>query len=67
MSKGFNFGKAYKELEKIVEEFESREIDLEKDLPKFERGLKLAAELQKRLKEAENKVVDVQKKFVGGE
>lgn len=67
MPKAFDFGKAYQELEKIVEEFESREIDLEKDLPKFERGLRLAAELQKRLKEAENKVVDVEKKFGGGE
>lgn len=67
MARGFNFGKAYQELGKIVTEFESREIDLEKDLPKFERGLKLAAELQKRLKEAENKVVDVEKQFGGGE
>lgn len=67
MATKFDFGKAYKELEKIVEEFESREIDLEKDLPKFERGLKLAAELQKRLKEAENKVVDIQKKFASEE
>lgn len=61
--KTFNFAKAYGELEKIVNEFESREIDLEKDLPKFERGMLLAAQLQKRLKEMENKVVEVERKF----
>lgn len=61
--KSFNFAKAYTELEKIVQEFESREIDLEKDLPKFERGMELAQQLQKRLKEMENKVVEVEKRF----
>lgn len=67
MATKFDFGKAYKELEKIVEEFESREIDLEKDLPNFERGMELATQLQKHLKVMENKVVDVEKKFGGGE
>lgn len=59
----FNFAKAYAELEKIVQEFESREIDLEKDLPKFEWGMELAQQLQRRLKDMENKVVEVEKKF----
>lgn len=62
MTKKFDFGKVYQELEKIVEDFESREIDLEKDLPKFERGMELALQLQKHLKVAENKVVDIEKK-----
>ncbi|MEX0649996.1 MAG: exodeoxyribonuclease VII small subunit [Candidatus Andersenbacteria bacterium] len=59
----FDFTKGYKELETIVTDFESRELDLEKDLPKFERGLELAAQLQKRLKEIDNKVVEIEKKF----
>jgi len=59
----FSFGKGFEELEKIVTEFESRELDLEKDLPQFERGLELAQKLQKRLKEIENKVVTIEKKF----
>lgn len=63
--KSFNFAKAYSELEKIVQEFESREIDLEKDLPKFERGMELAQQLQVRLKSMENKVVEIEKKFGG--
>ena len=59
----FNFGKAYKELEGIVSDFESREIDLEKDLPKFEKGLKLAQQLQKKLQEAENRIKKIEKEF----
>ena len=58
-----NFTKGFAELEKIVTDFESRELDLEKDLPQFERGLQLAKGLQARLKEIENKVVDIEKKF----
>lgn len=59
----FNFAKGYKELEKLVADFESREIDLEKDLPKFERGLELASKLQKRMSEIENKVINIDKRF----
>jgi exodeoxyribonuclease VII small subunit len=62
-TKKFSFTSSYKELEKIVADFESRELDLEKDLPKFERGLELAHKLQKRLKEIENKVVEIDNKF----
>lgn len=59
----FNFTEGYKELEQIVSDFESREIDLEKDLPKFERGLRLAQQLQRRLQEIENKVVEIDRRF----
>ncbi len=59
----FNFSKGYKELEALVADFESREIDLEKDLPKFERGLELAQKLQQRMREIENKVIDIDKRF----
>jgi exodeoxyribonuclease VII small subunit len=59
----FNFSKGYKELEELVADFEAREIDLEKDLPKFERGLELAQKLQQRMREIENKVIDIDKKF----
>lgn len=65
--KDFNFGKAYEELEAIVSDFESRELDLEKDLPKFEAGLQLAKQLQKALGEVENKVVEIEKKFTDNE
>lgn len=62
-AKQFNFTKGYEELEKIVTDFESREIDLEKDLPKFEQGLLLAKQLQERLKEIENTVQEIERKF----
>ena len=63
MKEKFNFSKGYKELEALVADFESREIDLEKDLPKFERGLELAQKLQQRMREIENKVIDIDKRF----
>jgi exodeoxyribonuclease VII small subunit len=59
----FNFSKGYEELEKIVADFESRELDLEKDLPQFERGLDLARKLQLRLKQIENNIIEIEKKF----
>jgi len=62
-TKPLNFSESYAELEQIVADFESRDIDLEKDLPRFERGLLLASQLQKRLKQIENKVVEIEKKF----
>ena len=58
-----NFTKGFAELEAIVTDFESRELDLEKDIPKFERGLELAHALQERLQEIENKVLTIEQKF----
>jgi exodeoxyribonuclease VII small subunit len=62
-SKKFSFAKGYEELEAIVQDFESRELDLEKDLQKFERGLELAKKLQGRLTEIENTVHEIERKF----
>lgn len=62
-AKVVDFTKGYKELEKIVADFESRELDLEKDLPQFERGMQLAKDLQGRLQQIENTVVEIEKKF----
>lgn len=62
--KTLDFSSGYQELQKIVSDFESREIDLEKDLPQFERGLALARQLQKRLTEIENKIINIDKKFI---
>ncbi|PIY95917.1 MAG: exodeoxyribonuclease VII small subunit [Candidatus Kerfeldbacteria bacterium CG_4_10_14_0_8_um_filter_42_10] len=58
-----NFAEAFAELEKITEEFENETVDLESGLKKFERGLELASELKARLKEVENKVEIIKKKF----
>ncbi|HSX24515.1 MAG TPA: exodeoxyribonuclease VII small subunit [Candidatus Andersenbacteria bacterium] len=63
VEKKFDFTKGYEELEGIVQDFESRELDLEKDLPKFEQGLKLAKQLQERLKEIKNTVREIEKTY----
>jgi len=44
------------ELEKILEELESGELDLDMALKKFESGIKLSRECQKTLEEAELKI-----------
>lgn len=62
-SKKLNFAESFAELEKITEEFENEEIDLDDGLKKFERGLELAAELKKKLNEAENKAETIRKKL----
>lgn len=61
----FDFGAAYKELEGIIDWFESGDIDLDQGLEKFERGLALAKQCQERLKEVENKVSAIKMKFDG--
>ena len=60
-----NFADAFKELEGIVEWFETQEVDLEEGLKKFERGLELAKKCRARLKDVENKVVQIKAKFDG--
>ena len=59
----FNFTKAYQELEELVADFEGRELDLDKDIPKFEKGLKLAQQLKEQLGKLENKVTEINASF----
>lgn len=54
---------AFAELEEIVAAFEGGQVDLERDLPKFERGLKLAGFCRTRLTEIENHIRKVEKTF----
>ena len=61
----FNFAEAFKELEGIVEWFETQDVDLEEGLQKFERGLEIAKLCRGRLKEVENKVSLIKAKFSG--
>lgn len=62
-AKKANFAEAFKELEEIVQWFESTEVDLEEGLKKFERGLELAKKCRARLAEVENKVTRIKEKF----
>lgn len=50
------FAKAYAELEEITQEFESRELDLEKSIPRFKRATELVAFLKKELSKMENQI-----------
>lgn len=61
--KKINFARSFEELEKIVKELESGQIDLDEGLKKYERGLELASVCQNKLKEVENKVQLIKAKF----
>ena len=61
--KKLKFADAFSELEKIVDKFEQGEVDLDEGLQKFERGLELAKICKARLKEVENKVIEIKRKF----
>lgn len=51
------------ELEAIMEWFDSDNVTLDKSMQQFERGMKLAEELEKELQAAENKVQKIKQKF----
>lgn len=61
--KDISLAKAFEELQKITNEFESGDIDLEKSIPKLRRGLELAKFLKKRLSKIENEIEEVKKEF----
>ncbi len=51
-----NFETALNELEGVVEKISAQELNLEDALQAFEKGVSLARQCQKQLKEAEQKV-----------
>lgn len=61
--KKLGFEKTYAELEALVTDLESREIELETDLPKFERGMKLAKQLTAKISAAENTIEEISLKY----
>lgn len=63
----FDFAKAIEELEEINRWFQSEEIDLDKGLSKFRRGLELIKKSRKRLQEVENEFTEIKKEFGGKE
>lgn len=54
---------AYQALQKIVNEFEDNGMDLEKSLPRFKEGLKLAEYLKKRLTELKVEIEEIKGEF----
>lgn len=58
-----SFAQAFAELQKITEQFERDDFDLDRALEEYERGLKLAKQLKDRLKTLENTVEQMKKKI----
>ncbi|PIQ86445.1 MAG: exodeoxyribonuclease VII small subunit [Candidatus Omnitrophica bacterium CG11_big_fil_rev_8_21_14_0_20_45_26] len=56
MTEEIKFEKAVANLEKIVEELESGELDLDQALKRYEEGVKLSRACTKKLAEAEKKI-----------
>jgi len=57
------FAQAFAELQKITEQFERDDFDLDRALEEYERGLRLAKQLKDRLKTLENTVEQMKKKI----
>ncbi len=58
-----SFQQQFERLEKITEELESEDVDLDAGLKKFEEGLTIAQELKKRLSDVEKKIEVIKEKF----
>lgn len=56
MSDKTNFEDKMKELEKIAEELENGDLNLDESMKKFEEGMKISKECTKILDEAEKKI-----------
>ncbi len=61
--KKFQFDNAMTELEAITAWFESKDVDLDQGLVKFERGMELASQLKDHLTTVENRVEKIKAKF----
>ncbi len=59
MVKETSFEELFKRLEKIVQEMEGEELQLEKSLTLFEEGVKLSETLRQQLSKAEQKITDL--------
>ena len=62
-AKTFKFETALLELEEITQWFESADVDLDASVAKFERGMKLAAELKDHLAQVQNRIETVRASF----
>jgi exodeoxyribonuclease VII small subunit len=56
MDNSLNFEKSLKDLEKIVRELESGEVNLDESLKKFEQGIELYKNCRSTLERAEKKI-----------
>lgn len=60
------FEEALAKLEQIVEALEGEELSLDEAIAKYEEGMKLSVQCQRKLEEAQQKIVKVQEAANGG-
>jgi exodeoxyribonuclease VII small subunit len=58
-----SFEELFKRLEEIVQEMESKELNLKKSLILFEEGVKLSANLRGQLSKADQKISELMEKL----
>ena len=58
-----NYSKLKQELDEVLNSLQQEDIDVDDALKMYERGVELAALLEKQLKLAENKIVKLKTKF----
>jgi len=63
MKKDKSFQEKMSDLDEILAWFESDEVNLEQSVTKYEQALALSKELQDELKNAQNKIETLNKKF----
>lgn len=61
--KNKSIGDLFKELEEIVEWFSSDDVELESSLAKYESGLEIIQQLEKKLGDVDEKLKVIHKKF----
>jgi exodeoxyribonuclease VII small subunit len=54
-----SYNEKYKQLEEVIESLQSTDTDLDSAVAKYEKGMSLIADLEKYLKEAENKITKI--------
>lgn len=59
----FDYQKLSAELDKILEDMQSTDIDIDDAVKKYEKGMQILAQLERQLKTAENKVKKVRSEF----
>ena len=62
-STDFDYGSKMKQLEDLLQQIESDELDVETAITKFESGIQLVDELEKYLTTAENKIEKIKQRF----
>ena len=64
-SKSFQFGESFEQLNKIVEQLESGDVELDKALHLYEDGLKIVQSCKKHLQQVENRVRVIRETYAG--